>query len=43
MEQPPIIQAEPAADRKAALGRIGLFFSLAPLAAFAAILLMRPG
>jgi hypothetical protein len=43
MEEPPIIQAEPAADHKAALGRIGLYFSLAPLAAFAAILLMRPG
>jgi hypothetical protein len=43
MKQPPIIQAEPVADRKTALGRIGLCFSLAPLAAFAAIVLMRPG
>ena len=43
MEQPPIIQAEPAEERKAALGRIGLCFSLAPLVALAAILLMRPG
>jgi hypothetical protein len=43
MEQPPIVQAEQVAERKAALGRIGLCFSLAPLAAFAAILLFRPG
>jgi hypothetical protein len=43
MEQPPIIQAEPAAERKAGVGRIGLYFSLAPLAAYAAILLFRPG
>jgi hypothetical protein len=43
MEQPPIIQAEPAADRKAGLGRIGLGFSLAGLGAFAAMMLFRPG
>jgi hypothetical protein len=43
MEQPPVIQAEPAAERKANLGRIGLYFAIAPLAAFAAIVLMRPG
>jgi hypothetical protein len=43
MEQPPFIHAELASDRKAALGRIGLGFSLAPLAAFAALLLMQPG
>jgi hypothetical protein len=43
MEQPPIIQAEPAAERKAALGRIGLYISLAPLVALAAMLLFRPG
>jgi hypothetical protein len=43
MEEPPIIQAEPARDRKAGLGRIGLCFSLAPLAALAAMMLFRPG
>jgi len=43
MEQPPLIQAEPVTNQKAALGRIGLYLSLAPLVAFAAILLCRPG
>ena len=43
MEEPPIIQAEPVMDRKAALGRIGLYFSLAPLAALAAMMLFHPG
>jgi hypothetical protein len=43
MEQPPVIQLEPAADRKAGLGRIGLYISLAPLAAYAAIMVFRPG
>jgi hypothetical protein len=43
MEAPPIIQAELATGRKAALGRIGLCFSLAPLAALAALLLLHPG
>jgi hypothetical protein len=31
MEQPPIIQAKPATDRRAVVGRIGLYFSLAAL------------
>ena len=43
MTEPPVIQAEPVAERKAALGRLGLYFSLASLAALAAILLARPG
>jgi hypothetical protein len=43
MEQPPVIQAEPVADRKAGVGRIGLCFSLAPLAALAAMMLFKPG
>ena len=43
MKQPPIIQAKPAAERKAGVGRIGLYISLAPLAALAAMLLFHPG
>ena len=43
MEQPPIIQAEPAVDRKAGVGRIGLYISLAPVAALAALRLFNPG
>ena len=43
MEQPPIIQAEPATERKAALGRIGLYVSLAPLVALAVMMLCHPG
>jgi hypothetical protein len=43
MEQPPIIQAEPEADRKIGLGRIGLCFSLAPLAAITVMMLFKPG
>ena len=43
MEEPPIIHAEPLADRKTGLGRIGLYVSLAPLAALAALILFRPG
>jgi hypothetical protein len=43
MEQPPVIQAEPALGQQAGLGRIGLCFSLAPLVALAAMLLFHPG
>jgi hypothetical protein len=43
MEPPPVIQLEPATDRKAGLGRIGLYVSLAPLTALAAMMLFRPG
>ena len=43
MEEPPVIQAEPLADRKAGGGRIGLYISLAPLAALAVMMLFRPG
>jgi hypothetical protein len=43
MEEPPIIQAEPAAAPRARLGRIGLYFSLAPVAALAALILAKPG
>ena len=43
MEQPPVIEAQPVTERKAALGRLGLYFSLAPIAAYAAILVFRPG
>ena len=43
MEQPPIIPAEPAADRKVGLGKIGLCFSLAPLVALAGMMLLKPG
>lgn len=43
MEQPPIIQAEPVTEGRAPLGRIGLYISLAPLAALAAMWLSKPG
>ena len=43
MEQPPILQAEPVADRKPGLGRIGLYLSLAPLVAITAMMLFHPG
>jgi len=43
MAEPPIIQTEPLPDRKIGLGRIGLCFSLAPLAALAVMTLFRPG
>jgi hypothetical protein len=43
MEEPPVIPAEPLADRKAGLGRIGLYISLAPLAALATMWLCKPG
>ena len=43
MEPPPIIQAEPVTAPKAGLGRIGLFFSLVPLAALAVMWLAKPG
>ena len=43
MEQPPLIPAEPAADRKPPVGRIGLYLSLAPLAALAVLQLFNPG
>jgi hypothetical protein len=43
MEQPPVIQAELVTTHRAGLGRIGLYFSLASVAALAAMLLLRPG
>jgi hypothetical protein len=43
MEQPPIIQTEPATSPKAGLGRLGLYFSLAALAALMVIRLAKPG
>ena len=43
MEQPPILQAEPEPSQKAALGRIGLYLSLAPLLALGVMLLFHPG
>jgi hypothetical protein len=43
MEEPPIIQAEPATGRKAGLGRLGLYFSLASLAALFMVWLAKPG
>jgi hypothetical protein len=43
MEQPPIIQTMPAIERKAGVGRIGLYISLAPLTALAAMMLFHPG
>ncbi len=43
MEPPPIIQAEPATERKAGVGRIGLYISIAPLVALAAMLIFKPG
>jgi hypothetical protein len=43
MEQPPILQAGPAPEQKGMLGRIGLYFSLAPLVAMAALMLCKPG
>jgi hypothetical protein len=43
MESPPILQAEPVADRTASVGRVGLGISVAPLVALAALLLYQPG
>jgi hypothetical protein len=43
MNEPPIIQAEAETSPKAGLGRIGLFFSLAPLVALAVMWLCNPG
>ncbi len=43
MEEPPIIQAEPAAEQKPGLGRIGLWFSLASLGALVVTWLAKPG
>ena len=43
MEEPPIIQAPPTPGRETGLGRLGLYFSLASLAALAAMLLLHPG
>ena len=43
MEQPPVIQAEPATARKAGLGRIGLCCSLVALGALAMMWLCKPG
>ena len=43
MNEPPVIQSEPATGPKTALGRIGCYFSLASLAALASMLLLHPG
>jgi hypothetical protein len=43
MEEPPIIQTEPAAGPKVGLGRIGLYFSLAALVALVIVHLAKPG
>ncbi len=43
MEQPPIIQTEPTRGPKAGLGRLGLYFSLAALAALFMVWLAKPG
>ncbi len=43
MEEPPVIPAEPVAVRKTALGRIGLYFSLAAVGAMLAMWLAKPG
>ncbi len=43
MNEPPVIQAEPAAPPKAGLGRIGLCCSLAALGALAVMWLCKPG
>jgi len=37
------MQAEPVSDRKVGVGRIGLYISIAPLVALAAMLIFRPG
>jgi hypothetical protein len=43
MEEPPIIQTQPVTGSSAGLGRIGLYFSLAALAALVVIRLAKPG
>ena len=43
MEEPPIIQAEPAPSRETGLGQLGLYFSLASLAALFMVWLAKPG
>ncbi len=43
MEQPPIIQTVPAPERKAGLGRIGLYVSLAALIGILGLILGKPG
>ena len=43
MEEPPIIQTEPTAGRKAGLGRIGLYCTLASLASLMMVWLAKPG
>ena len=43
MEQPPIIQTEPAGSPKAAVGRLGLYFSVAAMAMLLMLWLVKPG
>ena len=43
MKEPPIIQAEPAPGSETGLGRLGLYFSLASLAALMMLWLAKPG
>jgi len=43
MEEPPKIHAEPAPGRETGLGRLGLYFSLASLAALLMMWLAKPG
>jgi hypothetical protein len=43
MEEPPIIHAEPTTGRNTGLGRLGLYFSLASLAALTMLWLAKPG
>ena len=43
MEQPPVMQTEPSEQRKAGLGRIGLYLSLAALLAIGALMMGKPG
>ncbi len=43
MNEPPVIQVEPAKPQKVGLGRIGLVCSLAALGALAVMWLAKPG
>jgi hypothetical protein len=43
MDEPPILQSESAPPQGAELGRVGLYVSLAPVVALAAMLLAKPG
>jgi hypothetical protein len=43
MDQPPILQAEPAPGQKVGLGRLGLYVSLAPWVALAVLVWGKPG